>query len=154
MGNNDYRKRKRKTRKEKESEADRDTKIQAVMFIQHTPYSEMAKRMRKKLESLEKLGQFKIKLVERAGNKVVDVLHKSDAWSMMDCEREDCLICKTETSRKGTCRRRNILYETFCITCKDENKEGEEVILEGENKSKNLFELSPVVISQTLIYFF
>ena len=91
--------------------------------------------MRKKLESLEKLGQFKIKLVERAGNKIVDVLHKSDAWSMMDCEREDCLICKTETSNKGTCRRRNVLYETFCITCKNER---EEVILEEENQSKNL----------------
>ena len=111
MGNNDYRKRKRKIGKTEES--GKNTKIHAVMFIQHTPYSEMAKRMRQKLESLEKLGQFKIKLVERAGNRIVDVLHKSNAWSMMDCERDDCLICSTETSRKGTCRRRNVLYETL-----------------------------------------
>ena len=34
MGNNDYRKRKRKTRITNESEVDKDTKIQAVMFIQ------------------------------------------------------------------------------------------------------------------------
>ena len=93
------------------------------------------------------MGQFKIKLVERAGNKIVDVLHKSNAWSMMDCERDDCLICSTETSRKGTCRRRNVLYETFCITCKNEKEKkelngekthSEIVILEEENQSKNL----------------
>ena len=65
----------------------------------------------------------------------------------MDCERDDCLICSTETSRKGTCRRRNVLYETFCITCKNEKEKkelngekthSEIVILEEENQSKNL----------------
>ena len=46
----------------------------------------------------------------------------------MDCERKDCLICNTETSKKGSCRQRNILYETFCITCKREGKEKDEEI--------------------------
>ena len=99
--------------------------VTAVMFVQHTPYSELAKRMRSKLDSLEKLGKFKIKLVERAGTKIVDMLHQSDAWNMMDCERDDCIICKTETSKKGSCRRRNVLYETFCITCQKDKEEKE-----------------------------
>ena len=81
--------------------------------------------MREKLESLEKLGKFKIKIVERAGNKLVDVLHKSNAWSELDCEREDCIICSTENNKKGTCRRRNVLYETYCVTCEKEEKEKE-----------------------------
>ena len=81
--------------------------------------------MRKKMESFEKLGKFKIKIVERTGNKLVDVLHKSNAWSLMDCERSDCLICSTDSSKKGSCRTRNVLYETFCITCKREEEERE-----------------------------
>ena len=46
----------------------------------------MAKRMREKLEILEKLGTMKIKIVERAGEKLVDMLHKSNAWSEMDLQ--------------------------------------------------------------------
>ena len=114
------------------------------MFVQHTPYSEMAKRMREKLNNLEKLGKFKIKLVERAGNKLVDVLHKSNAWGEKDCERIDCLICSTSNAKKGSCRKRNVLYETYCITCeKDaiEKERGDEEsilnILERDHQAKN-----------------
>ena len=93
MGNNEYRKRKRKQKRYGEnSKGEISNKIQAVIFVQHTPFSEMAKRMRKKLDSLEKLGKIKMKLVERAGNKMVDVLHKSNAWSEMDCSRDYCII--------------------------------------------------------------
>ena len=101
--------------------------------------------MRRKLESLDKLGKFKIKIVERAGNKLVDVLHKSNAWSELDCERNDCIICSIKDSKKGSCRRRNVLYETFCITCEKERKENisdpGESMLNRENKPKN-----PVVV--------
>ena len=111
---------------EDREQSENNSKIQTVIFVQHTPYSELAKRMRKKLDSLERLGKFKVKLVERAGNKIVDILHKSNAWSELDCDREDCLICKTENSKKGSCRRRNILYETYCITCQKVHKEEKE----------------------------
>ena len=123
MGNNEFRKRKRKTQNRKKETEKPDEKIQAVLFVQHTRFSEMAKRMRAKMESLEKLGKFRVKIVERTGTKLVDILHKSNAWSLQDCERNDCLICNTESSKKGSCRQRNILYETFCITCKKKEDE-------------------------------
>ena len=126
MGDNEERKRKRKRkpfRKENRENGEEKKKIQAVIFVYHTQFSELAKRMRKKMENLEKLGKFKVKIVERTGNKVVDILHKSNAWSLMDCERKDCLICNTEKSKKGSCKSRNILYETFCLTCKMEGEE-------------------------------
>ena len=107
--------------------------------------------MRYKLEGLEKLGKFEIKLVERAGSKVVDILYQSNAWNMMDCERNDCIICNTETSKKGSCRCRNVLYETFCITCQKEKEERERkydadtvISLEGANQvSENK---NPIVV--------
>ena len=75
----------------------------------------------------------RIKIVERAGEKLVDLLHKSDAWSNRDCNRLDCLPCKSagEEELKGACKRRNVIYETYCITCQEEiekvEKEKEEI---------------------------
>ena len=116
------------TRKKKRSRGEIDiegkTKLMSVLFVQHTPRSELAKRIREKLESLEKLGSLKYKVVEKAGSKLEEVLHKSDSWSNRDCERMDCLVCSTtgEEERKGLCRRRNVVYETFCITCYEKER--------------------------------
>ena len=142
MGNNEMRKRKRQKRESGEivRKGEEGEKIYTVIFVQHTEYSEMAKRMRKKLDALENLGSIKVKLVERAGEKLVDSLHKSNAWSERDCERDDCMICRTEGSKKGSCRRRNILYETFCITCSklmlENERKFEEIIREVNNEKE------------------
>ena len=36
-----------------------------------------------------------------------------------DCGRADCIICSSagEKGKKGICKKRNILYETYCETC-------------------------------------
>ena len=77
-----------------------EKKIQVVIFVQDTEFSRMEKRMRENLDSLVKLGTIEIKLVERAGDKLVDILHKSNAWSDIDCNRNDCLICNTDGVEK------------------------------------------------------
>ena len=58
---------------------------------------------------------------------MVDTLHKSNAWADMDYLRNDCPICNSpmEKVKKGTCRRRNITYETFCLTCQEESERTE-----------------------------
>ena len=55
-----------------------EKKIEGIIFIQHTEYSELAKVIRKRLQDLEKIGKLKIKIVERTGDKIVDILHKSN----------------------------------------------------------------------------
>lgn len=58
---------------------------------------------------------------------------KSNVWSDQDCRRDDCLICSSAgpKEKKGKCKKRNILYETYCITCwKRENGEKEKIELE------------------------
>ena len=52
----------RKRKRRKENVEIGDNKIQAVIFVQHTEFSKMGKRMREKLDSLEKLGSIKINL--------------------------------------------------------------------------------------------
>ena len=53
-----------------------DKKIQGVFFIQHTKHSTLAQNIREKLRVLEFVESFKIKIVERTGNTLVDTLHR------------------------------------------------------------------------------
>ena len=39
---------------------------------------------------------YRIKIVERGGKKLVDILHKANPWAGQDCQREGCLLCKTK----------------------------------------------------------
>ena len=113
--------------KKKVGEKMEDTrnKLQSVIFLQHTPNSELAKRVREKLRELEKVGKVKIKIVERTGDKLSDILHKSDSWDDEDCGRLDCLPCASagEKERKGKCKKRNIIYETYCEICELPNED-------------------------------
>ena len=86
-------------------------KLQSVIFVQHTPFSELAKRIRKKLGEREKVGKIRIKIVERTGDKLSDILCKSDAWDDEDCCREDCIVCESagEKGKKGACKKRNVI---------------------------------------------
>ena len=71
-------------------------------------HSEIVRRMREKLKEIEKVGKFKIKLVEKTGDKIVDLLHKSNPWSDEDCGRMACLLCNSagEKEMRGACKRR------------------------------------------------
>ena len=57
------RKNKRKIPKNCGKKVDEEYKLQSVIFIQHIPYSKLAKRIREKLGDLEKIGRVKMKLV-------------------------------------------------------------------------------------------
>ena len=64
---------------------------------------------------ISKIGKIQIKIVERTGDKIVDLLHRSDPWSDRDCGRDDCIICRStgEKEKKGKCKKRGIVYETY-----------------------------------------
>ena len=103
-----------------------------VLFVQYTPKGELAKRLREKLEAFERLGSLRFKVVEKTGSKLEEILHKSDAWNDRDCDRKDCLLCSSagEEERRGMCKRKNVVYETYCITCyeNEKNKKDEQNI--------------------------
>ena len=136
---------KRRYRNNRMSEIENSTgekrKLEGVIFIQYTEHSTLAKNIRRRLLDIEKVGQLKIKLVERAGDKLEELLHRSDAWSDRDCDRADCLPCKSagENGAKGSCKRRNVIYETYCISCQEiieKDEEKREIELREKNGSK------------------
>ena len=69
-------------------------------------------------------GCIKIKIVERTGDKIVDLLHRSNAWADSDCERSDCIVCDSaeNDAKKGSCKIRGVTYEVYCKNCEKEKE--------------------------------
>ena len=59
--------------------------------------------------------KFKIKVVEKSGTKVKDIVHKKDPFKLGKCNRLDCLVCST--GGKGNCSKENV---TYLISCTEE----------------------------------
>jgi hypothetical protein len=115
----------------------------AVMFVPFTEGSELAKRMREAENQLELTTGYRIKIVERSGLKLVDTLHRADPWQGQDCGRDKCLLCLTKqrTGKQMTqdCSRRSLVYESWCMTClENDQREAEEKADGDKEKQKEL----------------
>ena len=77
-------------------------KIKGVMFVPYTKHSELALRLRESEEKMEEMTGYRIKIVEKGGTKLVDILHKANPWAGEDCRRPGCLLCESrkEEGRK------------------------------------------------------
>ena len=122
-------------------EEGKDIEIKGVLFVPHTRESELAKRIRKKLGDLENVSCLRIKVVERAGEKITDILHKSNPWEETSCRREDCLFCYGNNEKMiGKCKQRSVVYETICMLCerkkKKKMKENSSEISETDREEK------------------
>ena len=117
-----------------------NNKIKGVMFVPFTKHSELATRLREGEEHMEKMTGYRIKIVERGGTKLVDILHKANPWAGEDCQRPGCLMCSSKRSEgkrnAQDCRRRNCVYETICLTCKRRQDKELEDRMEGMDKKK------------------
>ena len=118
--------------------------IKAVMFVPFTAHSELAIRLRESEEKMKALTGYRMKVVEKVGVKLVDILHKSNPWAGEDCGRPGCILC---TSRKYEGRKdkqdfkkRNLVYETSCQTCKERKEEEIENKYRDEANSKKKIE--------------
>ena len=96
------------------------------MFCPATPHSILAKELRELEYGLEKIMGYRLKIVERAGTKLQDLLTSSNPWKGELCERKDCMLCDSKTrsgkNLKQECTRRNLVYETRCHTCEEKEK--------------------------------
>ena len=65
------------------------------MFVPYTRGSGLAKQVGDAEEKMESRTGYKIKIVERSGTTLMDILHKSKPWKGMDCGQEGCMLCWT-----------------------------------------------------------
>ena len=126
--------------------------VRTDMFAPCTKGSKLTKELREAENELGKSTGAKLKIVERCGTKIADILTTADPWKSKDCLRESCLLCKTKshTGKLLTqdCKRRSTVYETYCITCKermeDEIEKKYEDTEEEEVEKRKKFELENI----------
>ena len=106
------------------------------MFVPFTTGSKLAKDLRDAEDKLGGMTGYMLKLVEKAGDKLEDLLTKSNPWQGMDCGRPGCLLCKTKlktgSNLSQDCHTRNLVYESWCMTCLKREEEEIEQRFEGD----------------------
>ena len=116
------------------------TQVKSVMFVPHTRKSELANILREKEEKLVEVTGNKVKIVERAGNKLENILAGKDPWKGKDCERKNCFICNTKVltgkDLNKDCTKKNIIYEIRCLTCEKIELEKIENLEEASDEQK------------------
>ena len=114
----------------------RTVEIKSIIFVQETKNSGLIKKLRETEEKMAATSGYRIKFVERCGDKMVDILTQSNPWKGKDCEREGCMICitRTETGKgmRQSCSSRNVTYETWCSNCEEEEERKKEEETEKE----------------------
>ena len=76
--------------------------------------------IRKDEQTISKLAGYRIKIVERCGTKLVDILRNKGPEYGHPCGREKCHPCKNGDQRmKFPCWDRLVLYRAYCLACKE-----------------------------------
>ena len=118
---------KRKVEKDSEEKSKKEVAVKSVIFVQQTKDSTLVKRLREVEEGLASTTGYRIKFVEKVGEKMVDTLCQSNPWRGADCQRKECILCETKLKTgkrlKQNCSARNVTYETWCGTCEDRDRE-------------------------------
>ena len=57
---------------------------------------------------------FRVRMAEAAGTPLSLILTNNNPWGNMDCEREDCVPCGQSDEKQIDCKKRNIMYESYC----------------------------------------
>ena len=90
------------------------------MFIPKTPDSVLAKRLQEVEVRLAAVTRERVRVVERGGKGVLQLLHTNDPFGGAHCGRDTCIPCNNnDKEKKENCDKRGILYETFCTRCEE-----------------------------------
>ena len=57
------------------------------------------------------------KMTEAAGTPMSLILTTNNPWGSQDCGRKDCTTCAQDDECRIDCKRRSVLYESFCTLC-------------------------------------
>ena len=85
--------------------------LETVLFIPHTPHSELKNLLQEAEDSHNKYAFGWVKFIETVGPKLTEQLSNTAPWRTEKCERHSCPPCKTNP---GDCRKRNLTYTIEC----------------------------------------
>ena len=106
----------------------------SVLFVPATPHSALAKLLQNHEKQNNQGRSSRIKIVERAGISLKNVLAPNDPWGIVKCQDLDCFTCTTNMEpAKVSCRTPGIIYNIFCNICGNDNREAVYVGQSGKN---------------------
>jgi hypothetical protein len=97
-----------------------------VLFVTPTPGGVLAKELRQREEELNKNNKERIKIEEKGGLKIKDILGSKNPFKKSHCVQKTCPLCTesesidvVSTDVKIPCNTNNVGYRWLCITCKE-----------------------------------
>ena len=100
----------------------------SVLFVTPTPGGVLAKELRKREEELNKNNKERIKIEEKGGLKIKDILRSKNPFKKSHCAQKTCPLCTesecidvVSTEVKIPCNTSNVGYRWLCVTCKERN---------------------------------
>ena len=96
--------------------------VEATLFVPYTPKSALARELQEMEDQFSEMMKVpRIKIIERAGRTIMDVLGRPDPWAGQDCGRKGCWPCsgtsKEGMKSKGKCRKEGLVYRILCHDC-------------------------------------
>ena len=89
-------------------------KYKSVLFVQATPKSQLQKQYQKVINK----HKLKIKVIEKAGTQVKNLVQRSDPFKANKCSDPKCFPCQNNNENKATkCRKEGIVYTIKCNKC-------------------------------------
>ena len=85
-------------------------KTRAVLFLEQTPFGELATRIKEELQRLEPTLGFKIRVVERVGRSITSLFAQTSIWGGEECGRRECVTCDQGGEDKPDCTRVGVVY--------------------------------------------
>ena len=81
---------------------------------------------------------FTMRVTERGGTPLGSLLSNKNVRARQECGRLECRVCLQTGEKREDCVRRNILYESECVKCGSEIKDGD-VIMERSGTNASLY---------------
>ena len=132
----------------------KNSKLQykSVLFVTPTPGGELARELRRREAELNKHSGERIKIVEKGGLKIKDILCAKNPFQRSKCTDKNCPLCtdsryvKVDHDRKQPpCSSNNVGYRWSCVTCQKvdnvkvyEGESGRSARVRGKEHLKDL----------------
>ena len=84
---------------------------EAVIFVPATLFSQLQKSYMEQIKNQE----FKIKVIEKSGKTLKQILQRSDPFRPRKCARDNCFVC--QSNGRGPCTRHGVTYDIKCQGC-------------------------------------
>ena len=101
------------------------SKIQykSILFVPPTPGSMLLKELRQREEELNGKSRERIKIVEKGGKKIGDILINKNPFKPEKCTESWCPLCSGKYGKsKIQCNTNNLGYRWVCKTCQNNDK--------------------------------